>query len=65
MNRQRLKQWFCSHLYDIADLPKTAYRDTDNKLHWPCCKCGKEFIGDYGLQVPGDKIINSDQDVAE
>jgi len=54
----RLKQLFCTHVYDIAQI---GSRDETGWLDWPCHKCGKIARVEYGLQVKG-KMINSSQE---
>lgn len=46
----RIKQWLCSHRYDLADLTR---RDTSGQVRCRCYKCGAEHVADCGLHLPG------------
>lgn len=46
----RLKQWLCSHRYDLKDLQP---RDSAGLVHCRCYKCGGIFTAEYGLALPG------------
>jgi hypothetical protein len=46
----RLKQWLCTHRYDLADLQS---RDADGMVSCACYKCGKVDRADCGLHLPG------------
>jgi hypothetical protein len=46
----RIKQWLCSHRYDLADL---VGRDAKGNVSCACHKCGKVSRADCGLHLPG------------
>jgi hypothetical protein len=46
----RLKQWFCAHRFDLADLSR---RDANGKVRCACRLCGKVCEATHGLALPG------------
>lgn len=46
----RIRQWLCSHRYDLADLSR---RDASGMVHCRCYKCGGVFTAECGLTLPG------------
>ena len=59
---RRLKQFFCNHKFDYADLHKTGNtEDEDKRIQWKCWKCGRLFMRHCGLEVImeyGDVVAN-------
>ena len=53
----RLKQALCVHLFDLGQLKLNApeFEDTDKRVIWPCCKCGKVFTAHCGLDIAPQK----------
>ncbi len=49
--RLRLKQHYCSHVFDLADMGHRPKDNPDGTLDWPCWKCGKVFTEHCGLDV--------------
>jgi len=43
-----LKHKKCSHLFDPSDMQN---RDENGNVKWKCCKCGKLFIENCGLDI--------------
>lgn len=43
-----IKKLFCRHVFKGPDLGE---RDESGMVHWPCSKCGKEFIEPYGYAM--------------
>jgi hypothetical protein len=56
----RIKQWLCSHRYDLADLSK---RDAAGLVRCRCYKCGAVHVADCGLHLPGAFDRNSNAGV--
>ena len=48
VNWLKLKQHFCRHAFRVSQMGKRNGKET---LIWPCSKCSKQFIFDYGLQA--------------
>lgn len=46
----RIKQWLCSHRYDLTDLTR---RDAAGLVRCRCYKCGAVHAADCGLHLPG------------
>lgn len=46
----RIKQWLCSHRFDLADMQP---RDARGIVRCRCYKCGGMFAAEYGLALPG------------
>jgi hypothetical protein len=45
----KLKQRFCTHMFDINELVGRPTPDGD--VTWPCSKCGKVFKAHCGLDI--------------
>ena len=49
---ERLKQRWCSHRFAIEDLAMVNRdSDGDDRVRWPCDKCGKVFHAQCGLDI--------------
>jgi hypothetical protein len=47
-----LKQTLCSHEFAIEDLQYlNEYSDGNDRVSWPCAKCGKVFTAHCGVQI--------------
>ena len=48
----KIKQLFCSHRFALEDLKITGTATSgDDRVSWPCDKCGKVFRAPYGLAI--------------
>lgn len=44
----------CAHVFSGGHM---GQRDETGQLDWPCCRCGKVYRFEYGLQAGGVGII--------
>lgn len=45
------KKKMCSHEFAIEDLKMVNYDGAEDRVMWPCAKCGKEFRAHCGLDI--------------
>ena len=48
---QQIRERFCSHEFDMADLKTTQSIHFHERVLWPCYKCGKVFKAHCGLDI--------------
>jgi hypothetical protein len=53
---ERIRQWWCSHRYDLADLKP---RGADGMVSCRCYRCQAVHTADRGLHLPGVLDRNS------
>lgn len=46
--KNKAKTLACSHEFSGKDM---QYRDDRGLVVWPCCKCGKKFEAESGLEI--------------
>lgn len=48
-----IKLKFCNHAFVIEELKRNNEDPlSDDRVVWPCVKCGKKFYANYGLKIP-------------
>jgi len=48
---ERLKQRFCQHAFAIEDVALVNANVGDERVRWPCSRCGKVFRAHCGLDI--------------
>lgn len=52
---ERLREWIsrkvCKHSFALDDLTVANPHGVDDRVQWPCAKCGKVFRANYGLAI--------------
>lgn len=49
------KQRLCRHAFVLCDLHTVNPDSFEERVAWPCAKCGKVFLGDCGLHISFDR----------
>lgn len=47
----RIKQKFCKHNFNIRQLEMVNRDGLNDRVKWPCAKCGKVFRAHCGLDI--------------
>ena len=47
----RIKQKTCKHKFDIRHLEMVNRNGLNDRVKWPCAKCGKVFRAHCGLDI--------------